>query len=174
MLTLEKFEIVPLGPCRFIGKSVYARAGAGYSGQIFGGLWGNSAGIFAALNAIAEYAAGETDGIALLTWDKYDERKKLLGYTVGRFMKADTPVPDGLDYFDIPAAFVAKGWVKGEFDEMIGGAEALTFEAIGKQEKYVPNWDDGSFMAEVYTKETVPEGGVVSRMGYYIGCKVKE
>ena len=52
--------------------------------------------------------------------------------------------------------------------------ERLTSEAINQQAKYVPNWDESSFMAEVYTDETIPEDGVCSAMGYYIACKEKE
>ena len=174
MTTLKKFEIEPFGPYRFIGKSVYARAGSGNSGMIFGGLWGNSKGIMDALDAMGEYATGEVHDVALLTWNKYDDKTQLLGYTVGRFMKEGAPVPDGLDYFDIPATFVAKGWVRGEFNDMIDNQERLTSEAIGRQAKYIPNQDSTSFMAEVYTKDTVPEDGVTSTMGYYIACIEKK
>ena len=86
-------------------------------------------------------------------------------------MKADTRVPDGMDYFDIPAMFVAKGWVSGKFMDMIGNAERLTEEAIKEQAKYVADY---KFMAEVYTKDTVPDDNVTSVLGYYIGCKEKE
>ena len=46
MAVLDKIEFEKFGPYRFIGKSVYARAGANYSGQIFGGLWQNSNWVF--------------------------------------------------------------------------------------------------------------------------------
>jgi hypothetical protein len=170
MAILEKIEFEQFGPYRFIGKSVYARAGAEYSGQIFGGLWGISSGIFGIINSLAEYASGEIHNTALLTMDKYDEEKKLLGYTIGRFMKPDTPVPDGLDYFDISPVVAAKGWLRGEFNDLIGNAERLTSEAISQQAKYTPSW---KFMAEVYTKDTVPKAGVSSVLGYYMACKEK-
>jgi hypothetical protein len=173
MATFEKIEFEQFGPYRFIGKSVYARVGAEQSSEIFGGLWGNSSGIFSTLDGLTEYVTGETYNIALLTFDKYDEQKKLMGYTVGRFMKAGTPVPNDLDYFDIPQTIVAKGWVKGEFHDMIGNAEKLTTEAISKQDKYELVWDKSSFTAEVYTSETVAKGGVDSVFGYYMTCKEK-
>ena len=168
MVKLEKFEIEKFGPYRFIGKSVYARAGAENSGYIFGGLWGNSEWIFKRLDGLKDYTTNETDDVALLTWDKYDEQKKLLGYTVGRFMKADTPVPDGMDYFDIPVMFVAKGLVSGKFGDMIGNAERLTAEAIEQQTKYVATKD---FYAEIYENPNVDES---SLYGYYVSCKEKE
>ena len=170
MAVLEKIEFEKFGPFRFIGKSVYARAGANYSGQIFGGLWSNSAWIFEALDNLSDYATDEIHNVALITGDKYDEQKKLLGYTVGRFMKPDTPVPDGMDFFDIPVMFVAKGWLSGKFDDMITSAEGLTADAINQQEKYVGTWE---VTAEVYTKDTVPDDNVSSVLGYYIGCKEK-
>ena len=108
MAVLDKIEFEKFGPYRFIGKSVYARAGANYSGHIFGALWGNSEWIFKTLDSLKDYTTGEIHNVALLTGDKYDEQKKLMGYTVGRFMKPDTPVPDGMDFFDIPAMFVLK------------------------------------------------------------------
>ena len=171
MAILEKIEFEKIGPCRFIGKSIYARAGSEYSGHLFGALWAMSGGIFEAIDGLKEYATAEMENAALLTWDKYDDQKQLMGYTVGRFMKADTPVPEGLDFIDIPDISVAKGWVKGEFDDMIQNAEGLTSEAIEQQDKYVPTW---LFMAEIYTKDTVLEAGVNSVLGYYIACKEKE
>lgn len=167
MAVLDKLEFIRFGPYRFIGKSVYARVGAPFTGEIFGSLWGNSAGIFARLDELNAYASPEVHQVALLTGDRYDEEKKLIGYTVGRFMKAGTPVPEGLDFFDIPATTVAKGWVSGEFNDMISSAEGLTLKAIEAQTEYTPSW---SVLAEVYTEDTVPQAGVHSVLGYYIGC----
>ena len=168
MATLESLQFVPFGPYRFIGKSVYARIGTENSGLIFGSLWQYSKTIFDKLDRLDAYATAETDDAALLTSDKYDEEKKLLGYTVGRFMRADTPVPEGLDYFDIPAMYVAKGLISGEFDDMIASADKLIMDAISRQTEYVATW---AVAAEIYRKETVPESGVSSLYGYYIGCK---
>ncbi len=172
MATLEKLDFTPFGPYRFIGKSVYARAGAAYSGEIFGGVWAQyGRTVFEALDRLDGYATAETGSAALLTGDKYDEEKKLLGYTIGRFMKADTPVPEGLDFFDIPELYVAKGLVSGEFDDMIASAEKLTMDAIAQQTAYTATW---AVAAEIYTKDTIPEPGVCSVLGYYIGCKKSE
>lgn len=136
--------------------------------MIFGSLWQYAKPVFDALDRLDAYATAETDAAALLTSDKYDEEKKLLGYTVGRFMQADTPVPEGLDFFDIPAMYVAKGLVSGKFDDMIANAGKLIMAAISRQMEYVATW---AVAAEIYKKETVPESGVSSIYGYYIGCK---
>lgn len=170
MAELEKIVFENFGPYRFIGKAVYARAGSANSGEIFGSLWGLSAPIFEALDALPDYATAETDAVALLTWDKYDDEKKLLGYTVGRFMKPDTPVPEGLDFFDLPAMTAAKGYIRGHFDDVIDNAPILTIEAI-KANGYELNME---LEAEVYTPDTVPDDGVVSVLGYYFGCKKAE
>ena len=171
MAKLEKFEIVKFGPYRFIGKSVYARCGQ--SPYIFGGLWGNDKWIFEKLNSMKEYASDITDDVGFMTFDKYDEQKKLLGYTVGRFMKADTPVPAELvgtdyemDYFDIPAMYVAKGFVGKDVDAW-QYATKLTHEAIEQQTKYITTND---FLAEIYTNPNVDAS---SFYGYYVSCKEK-
>ena len=167
MAILEKIEFAKLGPCRFIGKSVYAPPG---SGELYGALWANSETVFESIDKLNEYATDEVHNVALLSWDKYTEQDKLMGYTVGRFMKADTPVPEGMDFIDLPETVIAKGWVKGEFEDMINSAEPLTSKAVEQQDKYELTW---KFMAEVYTKETIPEEGVSSVLGYYIACKEK-
>ena len=41
MAVLDKLEFIRFGPYRFIGKSVYARVGAPFTGEIFGSLWTN-------------------------------------------------------------------------------------------------------------------------------------
>jgi len=164
MATLEKIEFGKLGPCRFIGKSVYCSPGPN---ELLGALWANSEAVFEAIDKLKEYASNEVHNAALLTWDRY-EKEKLMRYTVGRFMKADTPVPEGLDFIDLSDGFVAKGWIKGEFNDMIENANSLTEEAAKSHGKYALTW---TFMAEIYTNNTIPEDGVNSTMGYYISCK---
>ena len=169
MAVLEKLEFVPFGPYRFIGKSVYARIGGQYSGVLFGALWEYySKSVFQTLDQMQECATQETENVALISGDLYEEKKKLLGYTIGRFMRADTPVPDGLDSFDVPAIYVAKGIVRGEFDDMIENAEKLMMDAISRQAEYTATW---AVAAEVYTAQTVTQTGAHSVLGYYIGCK---
>lgn len=173
MATLEKLEFKLWGPCRFIGKSVYARAGALQSGEIFGHLWGISQSVFEKLDSMTEYLTTERNHVALLTGDKYDDKTQLLGYTVGRFMRADTPVPPMLDFFDIPQVYMAQGWVRGEFDDMVENANQVILEAMKQQNVYVPYECGPFFAAEVYSKDTIPQRGVDSIFGFYLPCKKK-
>ena len=168
MAKLEKLEFERFGPYKFIGKSVYARTGSKNSGQIFGNLWSMKKWIFEKIDRLADFATSEVNNVALLTGDKYDEEKRLLGYTVGRFMKPDTPVPDEMDFFDIPDMYVAKGWISGKFDYIISNADRLTREAIKQQNKHI---EFCNFCAEVYTEDTIPKENSISVLGYYIGYR---
>ena len=156
-MNLEKFEIVKFGAYRFIGKSVYARQGMQCGkGNFAGFLWDNSKWVFDKLDELKDYTTEETHNAALLTWEKYCDKTRLLGYTVGRFMKADTPVPGGMDYFDIPEGFVAKGW----FDKCDDGSqEGLVKNAVKEQGGYKIRSD--KFMAEVG-----------NGLGYYVACDI--
>lgn len=165
MAKLEKFEITEFGPFKFIGKTVYAPPG---SGEIFGGLWENSKEIFDALDCLTEYATEEICNVAYMNWNT---EKNLLGYTVGRFMGLDTPVPDGLNSIDIPKQFVAKSLISGEFDDMIDKASELTETAIKEQSEYDIAWNEKFMGAEVYPKENIPTAGIDSVLAYYIPCK---
>ena len=108
--TMEKFEIVKCGPYRFVGKSVYARAG---QSDDFCITAMKSDWVFEALDNLSEYATDDIYDAALVTWDKYDDKNQLMCYTAGRFMKADTPVPENMDYIDIPEGYVAKCFARG-------------------------------------------------------------
>jgi len=157
-MKLETFEAVKFGPYRFVGKSVYARAGMDCGpGNFAGYIWDNSKWVFDKLDEIAEYATDEAHNTALLTWEKYCPKTRLLGYTVGRFMKPGTPVPDGMDYFDVAEGFVAKGWFDATDD---GSQEGMVKNALKEQGEY--NVRSDRFMAEV-------SGG----LGYYISCDRK-
>lgn len=173
---LPKFEIVKCGPYRFIGKSAYTRA-FGKSGIVFGGMWEKSKGIFEELDKLKKYASDEIHDAALLHWELYNDEvrqlnmlsfgpTKLLGYTIGRFMKANTPIPADMDYIDIPEMYVAKGWAQGENED---NAERTVREGIKQQCLY----KDASwvYMAEVYPK---PENDGVTVFGYYIACQLAD
>jgi effector-binding domain-containing protein len=176
MATINKIEFEQFGPYRFMGKSVYARAGGMLASfdknSIFGDLLKNSNWIFDELEKLNEYATDENHRVALLTWEKYDEKNKLLGYTVGKFMKAGTPVPDGMDYIDIPAAYVAKGWFSGESDDVNNNCDRLIGEAIAQQDEYIgESW---RWSAEVYINDTVTGTYKYSDYVYYIACGIKK
>ena len=124
MAEIKKLEIVKSESCRFIGKSMYVRAGDSdeFCFFILGVKW-----IWERLNEMSDYATDDTYNACLVTWDKYDEKSQLMGYTAGRFMKADTPVPDGMDYFDIPEGYVGKCIVRG------GDAQKILKDETQKQ-----------------------------------------
>lgn len=170
MAKLEKFEIVKSGPYRFIGKSVYVRNDwenpRSATGEIVQGVWRAKEWVFQTLDAMTEYITDMPYGGGLYIWDKYEERSKLTGYIIGKFMKAGTPVPDGLDYFDIPEGYIAKGWggyVEGEVKAMLRNAE---------------EYADASWLwgGEVFNDYTSLGNGVNvdGLSGYFIACKLKE
>jgi len=124
METIEKLEIVKGGPYRFIGKSMYVRAGSSdeFCFFILGVNW-----IWEKLDKINEYATVDNSNACLVTWDKYDDKSELMGYTAGRFMKADTPVPEDMDYFDIPEGYIGKCIVRN------GDAQKILKDEAQKQ-----------------------------------------
>jgi len=159
---LEKFEVVKCGPFRFIGKTMYARAGK--SGDLCGALFhGYGDWVFKTLDGMKEYATEDIYNAALVAWDKYDEKNKLMSYTIGRFMKADTPVPEDMDYFDIPEGYVAKGLTNQGDDRK---AYELVREEVKRQGKYVAaSW---IWSAEIFWK-SIEDGKF--NMGVYIACE---
>ncbi|MCL2547469.1 MAG: MerR family transcriptional regulator [Oscillospiraceae bacterium] len=157
--TLEKLEIVKRNPCRFIGKSVYARAGK--SGHIFSETWGMGEWIFSTLDGLNEYATDDNHNAALMVWDKYDEKNELLGYTVGRFMKTNTPVPADMDYIDLPETYIAKGWVRGN------NAKDVVENEVKQQGEYEPqSW--------IWSAEVDPTPYEDGLCGFYIACRKKD
>lgn len=177
---LIKCEVVKCEPCRFIGKSLYARSG---SSMIFYGLWRQSDWIFKTLDNLKEYATDDVHNSALMTWDKYEGKSQLLGYTIGRFMKANTPVPDGMDYFDIPETYIAKGflrgkfgetaditqkWLTGEIDYITGIAQSMVKEEVKRQGIFEPaTW---IFFNDVYP---IPDDDGFTLFGFYVACEFK-
>ena len=175
---LEKFEIVKFGPYRFIGRAIYAWAWGPRDFVDF--LWSKCDDVFQELDTLKEFASDETCNAALRTWENYfpNERKsqydsrfcfgksELLGYTVGRFMKADTPVPQNMSYFDIPEMYIAKAWMKGKSVDKIGMIdEGLVYNEINQTNEYKDApW---IFAAEIYP---IPDENGVPIFGSYVAC----
>ena len=161
------FEIAPFGPYRFIGKSVYFGNKKGLAEfGIFDYMWKHRDWVWGKLDNVTEYNSDESHNAALVTWDRYDDKNQLLGYSVGRFMQADTPVPDGLDYIDIPETHLAKGWWRKECDEgkWFAYGDAWVNDEINRTGEYMAaGW---KFMAEVHpvSKDGLP------LIGAYIPC----
>jgi len=185
---LQNYEVIKVEARRFIGKAVYARAIFDYEtyntdelpvGTLFGNLWQQSNRISEKLDAISEYSTHDALNIGLHTWEKFDHNN-LQGYWVGRFMKADTPVPEGLDYIDFPEMYMAKGVAKGDVNLAEGrttGAffieinqnELLVREEMERQGKHNFN---GSFTAEVYN-QTPNAAGHIFGWETWVSCNAK-
>ena len=142
---LDKFEVAEeFGPYRFIGKSVYCRAWQDNTIAIQRGTWKYCDWVFETLDNMKEYASDVVYNCSLWTFEKFDNEKQLMGYTIGRFMKANTPVPEGMDYFEIEATAVAKGLTEGKiedfnsFDRINKGFPSgkPTFDAIEERTNY--------------------------------------
>ena len=191
--TVEKFEIIEqFGPYRFIGKAAYARAWQASSEQIWWEVWKNSSWIFDTLDNLKEYASDDIYNHAFESWDKFDENNNLMGYIVGRFMKPDAPVPEGMEFFDVPVMTIAKGWsscsqedmekglasssyAKDSFFAKVEKAKGDTFDAI-KQAKYDEKcWKlTTKVFPAGYPKNPVPDENGRYIFGTYIACDANQ
>jgi hypothetical protein len=89
-------------------------------------VWSAKEWIFNTLDKMTEYHTDMPYAGGLYMWDKYDNKNQLIGYIIGKFMKADTPVPKDMDYFDIPEGYIAKGWggyVEGDIKDILKNSE---------------------------------------------------
>jgi len=58
-----------------------------------------------------------------------------------------------MDYIDIPATYIAKGWLSGETGDVENNAEKLINDAISQHVKYIA--ESWRFTAKVYAKDTL-------------------
>jgi len=163
---MEKFEIVKCGPYRFIGKVVYYRNDWGREGNqtdvLQCSVWAEKKWVFNTLDAMTEYHTDMPYGSGLYMWDRYDERSQLQGFIAGKFMKAETPVPQGMDYFDIPEGYIAKGWG--------GYCENELYAKLNESNEYIRS---GFWNSEVYPNfESLGKGDYAA--GYFTCCTLKE
>jgi len=99
-------------------------------------------------------------------WDKYEEKNQLQGYIIGKFMEADTPVLDGMDYFDIPEGYVAKGWggfVEGEVKDILRNSE----------EYADASWFWGGEVFADFEARADDGSCDNTKTGYFISCTLK-
>jgi len=184
---LERFEIVKFGPYKFVGKSIYIGNKKGLEEfNVFDYMWERRDWIFNELDERKEYNSDEPYNAALVSWDRYDDKNQLLGYTVGRFMKTDTPMlegvdaPEALDYIDIPETYIAKAWWRADnADGQRGGTQnsgkwfayndALVQEEIERTGVYkAAPW---MFMAEVHP--IIHDDSRMPLIGTYVPCELK-
>jgi len=179
---LMSFEVVKGGPYRFVGKAVYARAFDGRgSKDIFRATWDSCDWVFEELDKLKEHASDEPHDAALLSWNHYTDKSNevfklvygktdLLGYTVGRFMKADCPVPKDMDYVDIPEFHIAKGWFKKDYSKRgypDEGVDAPIHKRVEREGVYeVTTW---RYMAEIYPDASNDRSA--PDFGYYIAAR---
>ena len=166
---MEKFEIVRSGHMRFMGKSIYTgnKTSFGCFDNLHDFLWKQSEGVFRALDEIKEYACGEVHNAVLFHWEKWDKKNELFGTTIGRFMKADTPIMGNkMDYIDIPAEYIAKGFVKGKYEDRVKLKEVeKMMEDELKRRGYV-----GMFITAEVFPEADENGEFI--IGFYIPCNL--
>jgi len=167
--TLERFEIVKNPAYRFIGKSVYVRNDWGnphaHTGSMVGAVWVAKEWIYKTLDAMTEHIATDMPyGGGIYMWDKYENRSQLIGYIIGKFMKADTPVPDGMDYFDIDEGYIAKGWggigVEGQIKDILRSSD----------EYNDASWSWGADVFADYDARGNDGSIDKTKTGYFIAC----
>ena len=158
------WEVVKNEPCRFIGKTVYVRAGVS---DDFCVMTMKQDWVFKELDGLNEYATDDIYDAALVHWEKWDEKNKLMGYTVGRFMKADTPVPEDMDYIDIPETLVAKYFISSGNENI--ALEMLRAEFIRQGIYQDASWQ---FEGEIFTNREARKYNETSNdiYGGYLPC----
>jgi len=112
----KRFEIRKHSAYRFIGCSVYCRFNWGHPHHpiidIISSAWKAKEWVYSTLDAMTEYQTDMPYGSGLYIMDRYEDTpgREMQGYIIGKFMKADTPVPDGMDWIEVPAGHFALGW----------------------------------------------------------------
>jgi hypothetical protein len=140
--------------------------------HVQGQLWKAKNWIFDTLDKMTEYITDMPYAASLYTWERYDEKNQLIGYIIGKFMKADTPVPDGMDYYDIPEGYIAKGWKECSKGEPIVFCEDALKEAIGNSGEY--NEAGYIWNGDVFSDpEMITVDGFCGVSGYFICCTKK-
>ena len=109
-LIREKFEYRHVGRLRFTGLDLDVHPGISYEDTI--------AKIVPLLEPLASYSADITD-YCFLEHHNGGEVNVNETHITGRFFQADTPVPEGLIYYDVPTINIGYGIYSG--DENFGG-----------------------------------------------------
>ena len=132
----DTLGIYHLPKVRVIGKEV---RNGGTIGNTAPALWGEvfSSGAADILRALPQILDGSMYG---WTCD-YDPQTDTFIYMVCTLTPADTPVPDGFTYRDIPETLCAKG--------LYGEDMGKTLERIGDM-GYETNWEPYGWNAELY------------------------
>jgi len=140
------------------------------------GTWKYSDWIFETLDNLKEFATDQAYNHALFSWEKFCDKSQLMGYTIGRFMKPSTPVPDGMDYIDIDTTAVACGWASGDVEDVkrLDQVHNVFYEKSGAPTFDAINQTEYKDTCRKWTAQTFPVGfpknPVPSNDGkYYVG-----
>lgn len=145
MATLEKIEFITIPNARIIGREVSLSLRAGTENPV-PALWGKvySDGTADMLRKLSLVVLGCTAG-----WmgDAAGEDYK---YIAGVIAAEDTPVPEGMQYRDIAACTIAKGYIHGNLHngEVYCNAYDLTLSGI--EENHFESDDTFGWSAEIY------------------------
>lgn len=144
-LTCENFEYIKTGKMRFIGMD------ASRTHEEWDELWARSGEFIPSLDALAaEYGTEIKDPCSMMhhNGNEVDTENHFLA---GRFFKADTPVPDGYDYYDVPTENAAYAvYITNEYDGALGSAYYATRDRILADGIGIP-YPRSYWHAEVYT-----------------------
>ena len=166
MLTKESFEYHAFGRMRFIGIDAWR------TGEDWGDLWGRSAEFMPKLKELHEqFGADITESCSLIHSGAKEvgiEEHFLAGY----FFRADTPVPEGYDYYDIETNWTGYAcYISGSIAEEMEDAYVCTRDTILGDGFFVP-YPKGYWHAEVYTNGRPHDGEY--RFGYMFPVVGKE
>lgn len=171
IVEMDNIRYMRLPALRFIGMDVMAKGEN--RGAQYGAMWEKSGEFIPVLDSLTEYASEIKEPCALMHHDDKEYNKSDMHYIVGRFMKAETPVPEGFSFYDLPESCAALAIYTGEFGDMMNQMYAMTREKILSDNMGIP-YPVGYYHAEVYVKENIPNNGVVSKMGYLFSCSKAE
>lgn len=132
----DKFELYHLPESRIIGKAI---RNGGKLGNTAPALWDETfqSGAYDTLKSMPHVLKDSLYG-----WTcEYDAESDTFVYIVCAVVPANTPVPDGFMYRDIPETICAKGIYGESVQETIERANELGYE---------PNWEPYGWNAELY------------------------
>ncbi len=148
MAELTGFFVKDFPACRAVGKSVrLSMEEAAQATSPIRALWCQcfEEGAFNSIMSAGKAVMPECVGLEF----DYDFNTQRFTYMVCMFLEADTPVPEGLEYRDLPASRIAVSYVTGEEHDVYPNAYDIASKAIA-QNGHRANW---TFWAEVYNYE---------------------
>lgn len=135
----EEFEVYHLPASRIIGREV---RNGGTIGNTAPALWAQvcNSGEYDTLLTLPRVLQDSTYG-----WTcEYDKKTDTFVYMVCTLTPADTPVPDGFTYRDIPETLCAKG---------LYGESVMQTLARAQEAGYANNWANCGWNAELYLRQ---------------------